>query len=286
VRAQVVFLEDYDMTMARYLLSGADVWLNNPRRPLEASGTSGMKAALNGALNLSCLDGWWDEGYDAEYGWAIGNGEEYSDPRLQDEVEGKALYDLLEREIAPLFYSRGRDGLPRAWIQRMKASMIAVGRRFSSHRMLREYAEWFYLPALARARELAAEDYRRCRELGAYYRKLRAGWGQVRVESVSVPPTALFTVGERLSATARVQRGPRTPEEVRVELYFGPGSSTGDIEQAQSVEMTPGPAEQGLTEYRGELECTLSGRQGYTVRVLPKHPGLTHHYLPGVVRWA
>jgi starch phosphorylase len=286
VRSQVVFLEDYDMTMARYLLSGCDVWLNNPRRPLEASGTSGMKAALNGGLNLSCLDGWWDEGYDPECGWAIGHGEEYSDPKLQDEVEGKALYDLLEREIVPLFYTRGRDGLPRGWIRRMKASMASVGRRFTSHRMLLQYSEEFYLPALKRAKELCGEDFQRCRDLAAYRRKLLACWPQVRVEAVSSPPAAVLTVGEHLNATARVHLGGLSPEEVRVELYCGPISSTGDIQPAQTVEMAPRAAEKGIYEYRGELACTLSGRQGYTVRILPKHPGLTHHYLPGVVRWA
>jgi starch phosphorylase len=286
VRSQVVFLEDYDMTMARYLLSGCDVWLNNPRRPLEASGTSGMKAALNGALNLSCLDGWWDEGYDPEAGWAIGHGEEYSDPKLQDEVEGKALFDLLEREILPLFYARGRDGLPRGWIRRMKASMSWVGRRFTSHRMLQSYAEQFYLPAMRRAKELCGEDFRRCRELAAYRRKLLACWPQVRVASVSVPPAAIFTVGERLAAAARVELAGLTPEEVRVELYYGPISSTGEIERARTTEMTPGSSDKGTYEYRGEVECALSGRQGYAVRVLPKHQGLTHHYLPGMVRWA
>ena len=286
VRTQVVFLEDYDMTMARYLLSGCDVWLNNPRRPLEASGTSGMKAALNGALNLSCLDGWWDEGYNPECGWAIGHGEEYGDPKLQDEVEGKALYDLLEREIVPLFYTRGRDGLPRGWIKRMKASMSWVGRRFTSHRMLQAYAEQFYLPALQRARELEGEDFRRCRELASYRRKLLASWPQVRVESVSSPPSAIYTVGERLAATARVALAGLSPEEVRVELYYGPISSTGEIDGARTLEMTPGAADKGAHEYRGEVECALTGRQGYTVRVLPKHPGLTHHYLPGVLRWA
>ena len=132
VASRVVFLEDYDMTMSRYLVSGSDIWLNTPRRPLEASGTSGMKAAMNGALNVSILDGWWDEAYSTQIGWAIGRGEEYEDEALQDEVEGKALYDLLEREIIPLFYTRGMDGLPREWIHRMKESMREVGKGFSS----------------------------------------------------------------------------------------------------------------------------------------------------------
>jgi glycogen phosphorylase len=200
-------------------------------------------------------------------------------------VEGKALYDLLEREIVPLFYSRGRDGLPRGWIKRMKASMSWVGRRFTSHRMLQAYAEQFYLPALQRAKELCGEDFRRCRELAAYRRKLLSCWPQVRVEAVSVPPAAIFTVGERLAATARVALAGLSPEEVRVELYYGPISSTGEIDQARTVEMTPGAGDKASWEYRGEVECSLSGRHGYTVRVLPKHPGLTHHYLPGVVRW-
>ena len=154
VASRIVFLEDYDMTMSRYLTSGSDLWLNTPRRPLEASGTSGMKAAMNGTLNLSILDGWWDEAYSTHIGWAIGRGEEYEDHALQDEVEGKALYDLLEREIIPLFYTRGMDGLPREWIRKMKESMREVGKRFSSHRMLLEYAESFYAPALANARSL------------------------------------------------------------------------------------------------------------------------------------
>jgi starch phosphorylase len=161
-----------------------------------------------------------------------------------------------------------------------------VGRRFTSHRMLQDYAEQFYLPALARARELCGEDFRRCRELAAYRRKLASSWPQVRVESVSSPPAAIFTVGERLQASARVALGGLAPEEVRVELYCGPISSTGEIDQARTVEMTPAQGDKGVYEYRGELECTLSGRQGYTVRVLPKHPGLTHPYLPGLVRWA
>jgi len=148
VVSRIVFLEDYDMTMSRYLTSGADLWLNTPRRPLEASGTSGMKAAMNGVLNCSVMDGWWDEAYKPDIGWAIGRGEQYDDSNLQDDVESKALYDLLEREIVPLFYQRGRDGLPREWIKRMKTCMREIGQSMSSHRMLMDYANSFYFPAL------------------------------------------------------------------------------------------------------------------------------------------
>ena len=146
-RRRMVFIEDYDMVVARYLVQGVDVWLNTPRRPLEASGTSGMKAAVNGALNLSVLDGWWVEACNVNTGWAIGQGEEYGDEKYQDEVESNALYNLLEKELIPLFYNRGADGLPRAWISKMKTSMREICPVFNTNRMVKEYAEKYYLPA-------------------------------------------------------------------------------------------------------------------------------------------
>jgi starch phosphorylase len=286
VRSQVVFLEDYDMTIARYLNSGSDVWLNTPRRPLEASGTSGMKAAMNGVLNLSVLDGWWDEIYNPECGWAIGSGEEYADPDLQDEIESKAVYNLFEREIIPLFYTRGRDGLPREWIKRMKASMGRVGREMNSHRMLIQYSQEFYLPALQKAREFIADDFASARQLSGYLQRLKKSWGNVKVESLSVPQGNIFKVGDRIEASARINLGGLSPQEVRVELYFGSVSSAGEIEDAGSLEMIPQSDGRSVVEYRGEIECALTGRQGYTVRLLPKHPALAHSYVPGFLRWA
>ncbi len=147
VRRTVVFLEDYDISVARYLVQGADVWLNTPRRPNEASGTSGMKLLANGGLNLSILDGWWDEAYDREVGWAIGHGEEYSNPEYQDQVESEALYHILENDVVPLFYDRDTAGIPRGWLAKMKASMKRLSPIFSTNRMVAEYAERFYLPA-------------------------------------------------------------------------------------------------------------------------------------------
>ncbi len=177
VASRIVFLEDYDMTMSRYLISGSDLWLNTPRRPLEASGTSGMKAAINGTLNLSILDGWWDEAYSTDIGWAIGRGEEYEDHALQDEVESKALYDLLEREIIPLFYTRGMDGLPREWIRRMKESMRDVGKRFSSHRMLLEICGQLLHARAGERADILRKGYALCREAAAYLARLREQLG-------------------------------------------------------------------------------------------------------------
>jgi starch phosphorylase len=286
VRSQVVFLEDYDMTIARYLNSGSDVWLNTPRRPMEASGTSGMKAAMNGVLNLSILDGWWDEIYSPECGWAIGSGEEYEDQELQDEIESKAVFDLLEREIIPLFYTRGRDGLPRQWVQRMKASMAQVGKEMNSHRMLIEYSEKFYLPALEKAREFATDKYAPAGQIAAYLQRLKKSWAQVKVESLTVPEQTMYKIADKVEVSARINLGGLSPQEVRVELYFGSISSSGTIENAGSVEMIPQSDGRSAVEFRGQIDCAVTGRQGYTVRLLPKHPALIHPYVPGYLRWA
>ena len=236
-------------------------------------------------MNLSVLDGWWDEAYRPECGWAIGRGEEYQDPDLQDEVEGKALYDLLEREIIPLFYTRGRDGLPREWIKRMKASMRYVGKRFNSHRMLMEYADNFYLPALKNYESFWKDDFAQARELAAYLNKLAASWPQILVESILFPDESIFQVGESIQAAALVKLGSLVPEEVLVELYYGPLASKGEIEDAERVEMSVLKTGNEIIEYGAEIKCFKTGRQGYTVRVLPKHPFLVHSFLPGFIRW-
>jgi starch phosphorylase len=237
VRARLVFLEDYDMTMSRYLTSGSDLWLNTPRRPLEASGTSGMKAGVNGVLNCSVLDGWWAEAYSPDYGWAIGKGESYEDEELQDDIESKALYDLLEREIIPLFYNRGRDGLPREWIKRMKASIREIGREMSSHRMLMEYANRFYLPALENYRELEAGGFSEARELSAYLAKIRSAWHSVSIRSISSDNRPIMERGDKVTVKADVSLGSLSPKDVCVELYHGAISSQGDFVAPARSEM-------------------------------------------------
>jgi starch phosphorylase len=287
-RHRLVFLEDYDMSVARYLVQGADVWLNTPLRPREASGTSGMKGAANGVINLSILDGWWDEAYQPESGWAIGRREAYDDRGYQDQVEAEALYDLLEQEVVPAFYDRGADGLPRRWIARMKASIRGLCRFFNTHRMVGEYTESFYLPAAAHYREITADGMARARALAAWKARIRASWPQIRVEAVQAQSLAEVRVGGGFQVEARVHLGTLRPDDLAVELYMGQVNAAGEIVDADATPMQPvGPDGEGIYLYRASaLTCHRSGLHGYTVRVLPDHPDLSTPFLPGLIVWA
>ena len=287
VSNRIIFIENYDMAVARYLTSGADVWLNTPRRPMEASGTSGMKAAINGVLNCSVLDGWWDEAYTPDVGWAIGHGEHYDDTNLQDEVESKALYDLLEREIIPLFYHRGRDGLPREWIRRMKASMQDIGKSMSSHRMLMDYYNHFYSPALKNYRRIAKDDFVESKSLAKYFEKLSQEWNSVKILRLDSNAKPVMQRGDSLTVTASIELGNLVPEEVLVELYQGTVSSLdGHIENARHSEMKVIGNNGKCFNYQIKIECADTGMQGHTVRILPKHEALVHPYRPGFIKWA
>ncbi|HUX39734.1 MAG TPA: alpha-glucan family phosphorylase [Rectinemataceae bacterium] len=289
VMSRIVFIEDYDMTMSRYLTSGSDVWLNTPRRPLEASGTSGMKAGMNGVLNCSVLDGWWAEAFrdhGPSIGWAIGSGEIYADEELQDQIESEALYDLLEREIIPLFYQRGRDGLPREWIKRMKSSMEFVGAEYSSHRMLKEYSERFYFPALENYRKLEKGSFADAKRLAAYLDKARGAWSLVGVTELRSDAKPVMQSGDKVNLVAHVDLGGLEPEEVLVELFHGPLSSQGEIVGAERSPMAAGAKKGNGCEFTVTVSCVRTGQQGYAVRVLPKHPALAQPFVPGLIRWA
>ena len=287
VTSRIVFIENYDMTVARYLTSGADVWLNTPRRPMEASGTSGMKAAMNGVLNCSILDGWWDEAYNPDVGWAIGQGEQYSDTNLQDDIESKALYDLLERDIIPLFYQRGRDGLPREWIRRMKASMREIGKSMSSHRMLMDYSNQFYFPALKNYRRISKDDFVESKALAAYFTKLQQDWNSLKIIKLDSNAKPVMQRGDFLTVTACIELGSLAPEDLLVELYHGAVSNqSGFIVQARRAEMKVIGREGNAYQYQVRIECADTGFQGHTVRILPKHEALVHPYRSGFIKWA
>ncbi|HLW65181.1 MAG TPA: alpha-glucan family phosphorylase [Gemmataceae bacterium] len=292
-RRRVVFIEDYDMHIARTLVQGVDVWLNNPRRPFEASGTSGMKICGNGGLNLSVLDGWWVEGYQGDNGFAIGAGEEYSESATsyQDDVESRALYDLLEKEIVPLYYARGSDGLPRGWLKMMKRSISTLTPVFNTNRMLEEYMRKSYWPSKERYAELSANDLKLAAELAQWRRRVLQNWGQVRVEAVDRQGVDTMKVGDDIMVTAHVHLGPLTPSDVEVQLFHGQLDSLGDISEPQTVSMGvavgPEPSANGEASqiFRGRIPCRSSGQFGFCVRVLPKHRNLPHAFEPGLVTW-
>jgi glycogen phosphorylase len=285
-RNRMVFLEDYDMNIARYLVQGCDVWLNTPRRPREASGTSGMKAAANGVLNLSTIDGWWAEADPRVVGWSIGQGEVYDDPDYQDRVEAEALYNLLERDVVPMFYDRvGR--VPRRWIEQMKVSVGSLCYFFNTNRMVAEYTDRFYMPLVERSRKLMEDDWAQARSLAAWRRRVRNNWSQVQVESVDGDLPTELRVGQLFRASARVNLGNLKPEDVRVELYAGLVNPSGELVRGEAVAMSAtAPLGDNCYRYEAEASRATSGRHGCTVRVLPYHPDLVTLFQTGMVRWA
>ncbi len=287
-RKRIVFVENYDMNLARYLLQGVDVWLNNPRRPREASGTSGMKAAANGAINLSVLDGWWEEAYTLKVGWAIGRGENYDDPNFQDEVESRALYDLLEKEIVPLFYEREGNGLPRRWIARMKASMSAICPVFNTNRMVLQYMEEAYAPAAERFQRLTKDEMAGTKALAEWKIRLRQHWDKIRVIQIEDDSSSAdLQVGDSLRVQAEIVLGELQPSDVRVEFYHGQVDQHGRIMEGRAMAMTHAkPNGVGSYLFSGVVPCERSGQYGYAIRILPRHPDLSNAFEMHLIRWA
>jgi glycogen phosphorylase len=275
VRHRIVFLPDYDMALARAMVQGCDVWLNNPLRPLEACGTSGMKAALNGALNLSILDGWWEEWFDGHNGWAIPSADSVADPSRRDELEASALYDLLGQSVAPLFYDRGADGLPRRWLEMEAHTLRTLGPKAQATRMVREYVTELYLPAARSSRALAAGGtrYDTAREFAAWKRKVTAAWPDVVIEHVEADDGDQGQ-GGRLAVRASVALGELSPDDVTVQVAYG---RAGDDDQIidpvfADLKLEGEPPRSGIARYAGVAELGRPGPFGYTVRVLPRHP--------------
>jgi glycogen phosphorylase len=285
VRNRVVFLENYDINIARYMVQGCDVWLNTPRRPYEACGTSGMKAAANGGLNLSILDGWWCEGFSENRGWRIGNSDDYQDPDYQDEVESQALFNILENDVIPVFYDRKRGNPPVKWIQMMKAAMKMAITDFSSDRMVREYAYRFYIPAVINLKMLTLNFAKKAKELALTQSRLNALWSHIRLSKPQITPSTDFAVGDTFSIILEVFLGELAPEEVEVQIYHGKLRGTGQMEgsRAEIMELqNTGTA--GTHIYGCQVTCSDSGRFGYTARVIPKGDDVLRN-TPGLITW-
>jgi starch phosphorylase len=292
-RQKLVFLENYDMAVARYMVQGCDVWLNTPLRPLEASGTSGMKALANGALNVSTLDGWWDEAWQmakgsaGDVGWAIGSGEHYDDPYQQDQSEAQALYELLEHEIVPMFYDRKSDGLPRKWIALMKSSITKLCPEFNMHRMAIQYAEEFYLAAHRRFRNLSASGTTRAREVAAWQRKLEAEWPRLSIESTGEGVSEI-RLGDEVLVTAKVTLHSLAPEDVAAQVLTGLVDVNGELRNPSVIPMRlAGRDASGTCLFQAVIQPSArSGLHGYAVRLLPNHADSISPFLPGLIKWA
>lgn len=273
VRHRIAFLPNYDMSMARLLYWGCDVWLNNPLRPLEACGTSGMKSALNGGLNLSVRDGWWDEWYDGENGWEIPSADGVADEERRDDLESSALYDLLERAVVPKFYERDDRGVPPRWIEMVRHTLQTLGPKVLASRMVRDYVETYYLPAAQSLRRTVGANFDAARELAAYRRRAAEAWPKIDitdVDSTGLPDTPVL--GSKLTLTATVQLAGLKPDEVTVQAVLGRVDAGDALVGPVAVEMShTGTGDGGSEIFTTTTPLPVAGAVGYTVRVLPRH---------------
>jgi len=283
VRHRITFLPDYDIGMAHYLYWGVDVWLNNPLRPLEACGTSGMKAALNGALNLSIRDGWWDEWYDGENGWAIPSADGVADPERRDEVEARALYDLIERQVAPRFYDRDSGGIPGRWVQMVRHTLKTLGPKVMATRMVREYVHRLYAPAAASAARLSASDYRGAKALAHWRSNVLAAWPGVKVLHVESHVEGDPQLGGDLHLRAEVTLNGLPSEDVDVEAVYGAVDAEDRLTDVSTLSLVQVENGDGPPRFEGDVPLERTGSFGYTVRVLPHNDLLATPAELGVV---
>jgi starch phosphorylase len=286
VRHRFAFIDDYDMAVARFLYQGADVWLNNPRRPLEACGTSGEKAALNGALNCSILDGWWAEMFNGQNGWAVTSFEQVTDLAERDRREAESLFGLLEQQIVPLFYDRDADGLPRGWIDRMKNNWATLGPQVTAARMVRDYVTELYEPLASRSERLWSDADARAKALVVWKQRIEANWSGVHVDTVSGDPeVADLHTGTEVSA--KVALGGLAVSDVDVQLLHGPVGEAGELVDPICVSMGQAEAlDADHVRYRTTFVATRAGRYGFTVRVVPFHEDLSSPLELGRIAWA
>lgn len=287
VRHRLVFLEDYEISLAGVLVAGVDVWLNNPLRPMEACGTSGMKAALNGALNCSILDGWWDEYYEPDIGWAIPSAEWQEDLDERNRIEASSMMAILEKQIVPTFYKRDADGLPVEWLARVKRMLARLGPEVEASRMLKEYTVNHYEPAAARSADLTEDRYGRAKRFVRWRRAVIRAWPSVAVMSTSFEQLARDD-GASYRVTAQVALGDLQPNDVDVQLIYGTVEPDDELTDPLTVSMgrDGGGDDAGWHRYTAELVFDRSGNVGYTVRVVPSHPDLLSPAFLDRVAWA
>ncbi|GHO76156.1 alpha-1,4 glucan phosphorylase [Ktedonobacter sp. SOSP1-85] len=284
-KGKIVFLENYDIDMARYLVSGTDLWLNTPIRPYEASGTSGQKAALNGQPNCSILDGWWAEGFNGENGWAIGEEREYHDQEIQAEADSIALYRLLEEEVVPSFFERGESGVPHRWVGTMKEAIRTCTPQYSMRRMVKEYTQRYYVPEIEQSVQVGENSYEEVRALATWKERVQKYWDGVQLY-VQGQREGQLSLGEGITVKAWVRLNNLAPEDISVELVYGETRDELAIPQ-HTIPMEYSKREQdGAYRFEAHLQPEDSGSIAYNVRVVPTHPLLKGKYEMGLIRWA
>ena len=287
VRQRLVFLEDYDISMAKSLYPGCDIWLNNPLRPMEACGTSGMKAALNGSLNLSILDGWWDEYSDGKNGWDIPSAADHIGEHERDALEAAAFYDLVEHEIAPRFYDRDPRGIPRAWVDQVRHTLSSLSPEVSAERMMTEYVERLYVPAAGAVETITADDYRTARDFASWAHRVRSGWSNVSIDSIAVRGVdRVPTVGDTIQARVLVELGDLGPDDVLIEAVAGRTDADGNLSGTERFALEFIGDENGKRVFEASIPLERAGTFGYTVRALPKHAALADVAELGLVSYA
>ncbi|MGI6777622.1 MAG: alpha-glucan family phosphorylase [Acetivibrionales bacterium] len=287
---KVVLIENYNMTIARKLIQGVDIWLNNPRRPLEASGTSGQKVCIHGIINFSILDGWWCEGYNGNNGWSIGDDSFYDNEHYQDNADSESLYNILENKIVPLYYDRNNEGIPEKWIQIMKESIKSLAYKFNTHRMVQDYTNQMYIPSMNRVEKIFSDNFELAIKLSEWHAYIEKAWPQIKIIAdmgLDRPKEQKAIAGERLELYTSVYLGAIDPSNVKVQLYYGAISEGGRIENPviKDMELTQN-TDSNTYSYTASIQILDGGEYGYTFRVIPYHPDLIDPFEMALMKWA
>ena len=285
-KGKIFLLENYNIAMSRYLVSGVDVWLNTPRRPMEASGTSGQKASVNGVVNFSVLDGWWAEGYDQTNGWSIGTNEEYISYKEQDTADSQSIYRTLENKIIPIFYERNENGISEKWLEYMKNSIITTGGKYSTARMLVDYTKNLYMPLIKQFNEYYS-NLEKVVEYSTWKKDLNSNWNNILVEQVDNPESTTIDAGDVIEVRCNVTLPNISEDHIKVEVYCGKISDEGTVEDIMVVPMDLVSVEEEYKRYHYKANISISsgGNYGYTFRVMPKHDMLLDSENLNLVKW-
>jgi starch phosphorylase len=283
-KGKIFLLENYNIGMSRYLISGVDVWLNNPRRPMEASGTSGEKASVNGVVNFSVLDGWWAEGYDGTNGWSIGNEMDYSNDEEQDKADSNSIYHTLENQIIPAYYNKDRNGISKDWIKLMKNSIRTTGGRYSMARQVVDYVNDLYIP-LCNLNIKYFQDLNKVIEYAEWKKQTKAAWESIEIEQGDNVDNAKMVAGSKINVKCSVNLANINENNANVQVYFGQFLENGTVKNVYTTEMKKVGEENGKLQYEGTIELPTGGNFGYTFRVMPKHEMLLDSENMNLVKW-